>query len=317
MAGKTPGSINIVKNGKPLEWVHVSDNGKKEIAWLARRFHFHPIDLQNVLPPLQRPKLVERDDLLFMILLFPIFDRKTRTITSSEVDFFISRERLVTVNVDGLAPLARLFDACRKSDASSVKKHHACMTGDVTHLLYSILNDLLEDISPMLLHLSADIDVIEERMFRDFEKDLIYELLRVKTNIVNVRKAMQGHKSVMRQLIRSSSSRFPVGELQAYFERLVEQTKEIWDTLELQRNTIDALHETNASLIDYRINEIMKTLTIFSVIVFPLTLVASIFGMNAVNMPLVDLRYGVWIILALMTVSALGMLLFFKRKRWI
>ncbi len=169
----------------------------------------------------------------------------------------------------------------------------------------------------MLLHLSIDIDEIERRLFRDYEKNLIQELLRVKTNVVNVRKAMQGHKTVIRQLIRSSQNRFSIHELENYFEQLVEQTKEIWDTLEMQRDTVNALHETNASLIDFRINEIMKTLTIFSVIVFPLTLLAAIFGMNAKNMPFVDGPYGFWIILALMTAAGLVMLLLFKRKRWI
>lgn len=313
--GKSP-AIERAASGN-LEWVHVSSNRKREIDILQKRYGFHPIDLEETRPPLQRPKLVVRPDYIFMILLYPVFDRKTRTIYSSEVDFFISKGRLVTVNNDNLEPLKRLFDACKRTDAEAAKVKKLCMVGDVAHLMYSILSEILEEVFPMLLHLNLDIDKIETRLFRDYEKDLIEELLRVKTNVVNVRKAIQGHKNVIRQLIHAAESRFPIGELQAYFEKLVEQTKELWDMLELQRDTVNALHETNASLIDYRINEIMKTLTIFSVIMFPLTLIAATFGMNAVNMPFVDSPYGFWIVLGLMAFGGLCMLLFFKRKKWI
>jgi magnesium transporter len=90
----------------------------------------------------------------------------------------------------------------------------------------------------------------------------------------------------------------------------------VWDALDVQRDTINALHETNASLIDFRINEIMKTLTIFSVVIFPITLLAAIFGMNTSNMPFVDSAHGFWIIIGIMVASVLGMLTFFKAKKW-
>lgn len=298
-------------------WVHSSSNQKREIAALGKRYGFLSLDLQETLPPLQRPKLVVRDGYLFMILLYPVFNRKTGTVFTSEVDFFISQNRLVTINNDGLVPLAELFEACKKTNQVKDGNGKLCMVGDVSHLLYSILSELLEGIFPMLIHINNDMDALEERLFRDYERGMIQELLRVKTNVVNVRKAIQGHKAVIRQLIEASTQKYQTQELESYFQKLVEQTKEIWDMLELQRDTINALHETNASLIDYRINEIMKTLTIFSVIVFPLTLLAAIFGMNATAMPFVNDPNGFWYILGLMICGAFGMLLYFKKKKWL
>ncbi len=300
-----------------FEWIHVKSNDNKEIDALRRGFKLHPIDCKETLPPIQRPKLVMREDYLFMILLYPVYDRKTGVIHTSEVDFFISNQRLITVNKDGLPAILKLFDATKATAHKNTKSDKVCSVEDVGHVLYLLLNNLLEDVSPILIHLSEDIDNLESKMFKEFEKGLIEELLRVKTNIVNVRKALQGHKSVIRNLIRYSEGRFPIKELEVYFERLVEQTKELWDTLEVQRDSINALHETNASLIDFRINEIMKTLTIFSVIVFPMTLLAAIFGMNAKYMPFVDGQFGFWKILGLMSVCILSMLLFFKKKKWI
>lgn len=308
-------NIQAIKIGK-IEWLHITKIGKKEINGLKRRFGLHPIDLKETLPPLQRPKLVVRDDYLFMILLYPVFDLETRAIRSSEADFFISPKRLITVNNDGLASLTTLFEQCVKKTPKT-ESVAICGAADVAHLLYLILNEQLEAIFPMIIHLSADIDVIEERIFKEYEKNLIQELLRVKTNIVNVRKAIQGHKTVIRQLIKESEGRFPIEKLEVYFERLVEHTKELWDTLENQRDTINALHEANMSLIDFRINEIMKKLTVFAVIVFPLTLLAAIFGMNASRMPLVNHPLGFWMIISMMLAGSLGMVLIFKKKRWI
>ncbi|MFH2231718.1 MAG: magnesium transporter CorA family protein [Patescibacteria group bacterium] len=314
MPFKNNSHIKSVKIGE-VTWTHVSNITKKEIDALKRHFGFGSIDLKEALPPLQRPKLVARDGYLFMILLYPVFDRKDKTIRSSEVDFFIDADNLVTINSDGLAPLITLFEKCHKVDTK--QRDSVCNAGDVAHLLYNILDQQLEVIFPMVIHLANDIDEIEGRLFQEFEKNLIQELLRVKTNIVNVRKAIQGHKTVIRQLIKESEGRFPIDKLEAYFERLVEHTKELWDTLENQKDTINALHETNVSLIDFRINEIMKRLQVFAVIVFPLTLLAAIFGMNTRYTPFVDHPNGFWMIAGLMLTGTAVMLIYFKHKKWL
>lgn len=296
-----------------IEWVHLSDNRPEEMRELTKRYGIHPIDAQDILPPIQRPKVVRRADYVFMILLYPRFDDVTQAVYLSEVDFFLSPTRLITVNTDDLPRLRQRF----VSYLQTSRQKNVCAIGTTTQLLYSILDDLLNDAFPLVLQLSAHSDAIEQRLFQDFEKDLIQDLLRVKTNIVNVRRSIQGHKHTLRTLIVQSKGLLPFDELQTLFERLIEQNKEIWDVLEIERETINALHETNASLIDYRINEIMKMLTIVSVILFPLSLIASIFGMNAINMPVVNSPYGFWIILSLMAVGVASMLLIFKYKKWL
>lgn len=291
-----------------FSWINVTNNGGKEIDYLKRKFGFHEVDLKDCLPPLQRPKLVARSDYLFMILLFPVFDRKTGILHASEVDFFITGQALVTVNTNELIPLREIFFRCQN-------KKEKC--ANPTDLLHKILHELLLSCFSMLVHISTDIDNVENKLRSEFERGTITEILRIKTNIVNFRKAMQPHKQVIRSLVTEAPRFFPTQKMKIYFENLVNNTKEIWDLLDNYKDTIDALHETNASLIDFRINEIMKTLTIFSVIVFPLTLLAAIFGMNTPGMPLVDHPYGFWIILGGMMFGALGLLWFFERKKWL
>jgi len=312
MPGGAP-SVTIAKKGR-LEWVMVTKNDLKTLKDLKRRFDFHPLDLQDAAPPLQSHKLSVREDYLFMILQYPIYNRRTGIIHTAELDFFIGGDRLVTVDADGLEPLRELFDDFKKQNLESP----TCLATDVPQLLYFILDNLTSSVLPMLRHMASDVEDIEKQLFEKFERNLIKELLRVKTNIVNVRKAMQGHKTVIRKLIEQAHPRYPsIVRLEDYFDQLISNTKDIWDALELQKDTINALHETNESLLDHQTNEIMKTLTVISVITFPLTLFATLFSTRVSGVPLTDNPFGFVILVSSLAVCAAGMLWFFKKKGWI
>jgi magnesium transporter len=295
-----------------LEWIFVTRNGANDINELRRRFHYHPLDLRDIQPPIQRPKVVARDGYIFMILLYPFFDRKQRVIKTTEVDFFISSDRIITVNTDGYPPLKDLFDACRTNGP----ERQICISGDVSQTLYAILNNLLESEFPMLVHINADLDDVESKLFNGYEKNLIEELLRIKMNVVNVRKVMQGHRAVIRKLIDVAPGYFNINKLRDYFDELMDHTKEIWETLQIQKDTVDAIHETNASLIDFRTNEVIKTLTIFSVIILPLTLISTLFGV-ILQQPLANHPGTLFFIILLMIVTAGSMIGYFKYRKWL
>lgn len=293
-----------------VEWVHLDRNTRTETAYLAKAFGYHPIDLSEVPPPIQRPKVVARGSYVFMILLFPVYDRASKTITTSEVDFFISRERIVTVNDGRLTALAELHDTYH---AQGKKMREM----DAAHVLHEILSSLLGSIFPMVLHLSQDIDQLERGLFDSNQRGLIMELLRVKTNIVGVRKAMQGHKKVIRKLMTDASGIIPLERMEDYYNQLVDYTKEIWDTLELQRETINALHEAHSSLLSNRTSEIIKRLTAISVTVYLLTLIVTLFAVDVGGVPWREDPFGFLKIIAFVIVLASVLLAIFKKKNWI
>jgi len=305
-------NINIIKS-KNLTWINITKPGKKEIGYLAKNFDFHPLDLQDCLPPLQRPKLVEYPNYLFMILQFPIYNRKTRTINSSEVDFFITPKHLITVHNNKLQPLKDLFEKC-SNDISFQEKY---LNTGVAPLLYEILDKSLNYCFPMLNHISHDIDNIEKEIFSGYEKKIVYKILQTKRNIVNFRKAMQAHKNVIKRLASRIPEFLNKPKQKIYFNNLIEYTKDIWDLLQNHKETIDALHNTNESLISFRLNDIMKLLTLISVILLPINMIASIFGMNTIYTPIVRKVWGFWIILAMMLAVTLIMIRIFKKKKWL
>lgn len=296
-----------------LTWVHVSRATKVEADELQRRFKFHDIDLKDVLPPTQRPKLVEQPEYLFMILIYPVFDEKTRQTRLSEVDFFMTGNLLVTVNDgDDVKPIRTLFDECRENP--NMQKQYFAQTPAL--LLYEILNRNLSKIFPMLVHVGNDIDEVERDIITQYGRETISEILRIKTNLVDIRRAMQQQPMVIEKLILKAPKFFSIAKLRIYFNDLVEHNHEIWDVLESHKDAINALHETNESLLSLRVNEIIKTLTVFSVLLLPMTLVTGIFGMN-LPIPFTESPYSFAAALGSIGLVGFTLLWIFKKKRWL
>ena len=315
MARKSLPTIETTKNND-LEWVMVRKNDVKTLNKLRNTFSYHDLDLDDVAPPIQSVKLAIRSEYLFLILQYPFLDEKTGIIKSAEIDFFIEPNRLVTIDINNLQQVQEIFESFKNSAINNEGSEMFVATQP--RLLHLIIDNLIMSVYPMMRAVTLDIENIENILFTEFDQKLIRDILRIKMNIVNTRKSLQAHEETLKKFISALEFRFKYPKkMNAYFQQLIDDTKDLWSLTELQKDTINALHETNSSLADYRINDIMKTLTIFSVIVFPLTLLAAIFGMNAVNMPFVNHPMGFWIILGIMLLGSFGMMLFFKKKHWI
>jgi magnesium transporter len=309
--------IKTIQFPSGLKWITVDLPSKKEIEELGNQFgFFEKEDLKDCLPPCQRPKLTEREKYVFMILQFPVYNRNTGNIEPSEVDFFIGADFIVTIYSENLLPMKELVEKYEKNE----KMQKIYQEKNPSVLCHEILSTLLHYCFPMLSHISQDIDAVEKNIFNfNHNKiDTIREIMRIKRNIVAFRKTMQAHKSIISKLVERSKKLFATYKLEMYYSNLINHTKDIWDFLANYKDTIDALYETHESLVSHRLNQIIKTLTIFSVIVFPLTLLSAIFGMNTINsMPFVNSPYDFWYIIGIMLVGMFFMVFFFKKKKWL
>jgi len=297
--------------GKNLTLINVNKPREEELNFLEEECQFYSLDVKDCLLPPQRTKIVERADYLFVVLIFPIYNYQTKEIYSSEIDFFIRKDLLVIVHNNELNSLVDLL----KKIENNKNLQEQYLSGNPASLLYEILNLLLSYCFPILNHISIDIDNIEKRIFVGDEKKMVREILSIKQNIVNFRKVMQAHKTVIRKLIIKAPQFFSIIKLNIYFNNLIEYIKEIWDTLENYKEAINALHATNESLISFRLNDIMKLLTMISVILLPITLIASVFGMNA-DMPFLVHPNSFFYVLFFMCIVSLGVVWFFKIKKW-
>jgi magnesium transporter len=298
--------------GKNLTLININKPREEELKILEDECQFFSLDVKDCLLPPQRTKIVERADYLFMVLIFPIYDHQTKEIFPSEVDLFIQKDLLVIIHNNELSSLVNLLKVIENNKDSQEKY----LSGNPAIILYEILNSLLFYCFPILNHISVDIDNIEKQIFIGDEKKMVREILSIKQNIVNFRKVMQAHKTVIRKLILKAPQFFSIIKLNIYFNDLIEYTKEIWDNLENYKEAINALHKTNEALISFRLNDIMKILTMISVVLLPITLIASIFGMNT-TMSFLEHPNSFLYVLFFMCFISLGMIWFFKIKKWI
>ncbi len=298
---------------KNLTWTDISKCSQEEIKYLKKTFKFHPVHLSDCFSSIQRPKLNTTSRYIFMVLLFPIYSRRTRKIASSEIDFFIGPNYLVTVHRGELLPLMNTFNSCKVSKSQRNKY----FTDNPAALLHEILNRLFSYCLPILDSLSLSINSIEEHVFRGYEKRMVREILIAKTNIINFRKIMQAHQLVLSKLLKKSGFFLSAEQLKIYFDELLETTDDIWENLENLKQSIEAIEKTNNSLISFQLNDIIKILTTISVIVLPITLIAAVFSMNLQFMPLTNQPSSFWLIIGLMVVTFLVLIYYFKRKKWL
>lgn len=300
-------------NNNSLEWVNIVDAGRKEIDYLRKEYPFNLEHLRASVATVfsQRPMVVEENGYLFLILHFPTFFKGR--IIAGEIEFFIGHGYLVSLHNDNIFALGDFFNTAKK-DQNSLLSYN---TESSATLLYEILDRLLRSCYLLIDQNSLAIEEVEDLIFEQHQKDAVSKILNLRRNIINIRKIMQNHKNILQQLMSMQSTLVPAASLKKQYGRLVEHSKRIWEMLDNQKEMVAVLNDTNESLLNDRMNNIMKTLTLFSVIVFPLTLLAAIFGMNAKYMPFVDNRYGFWIILVIMGLGSWGMLGYFKKKDWL
>ena len=305
--------IDNPRTPQVLKWINIINAGKSEIDYLRKNYNFDLAHLKmaSASVSFQRPMIFKGKDYLCLVLHFPTF--KNDKIVAGEIDFFIGHGFLITAHNNNLSALSTFFNLGKKSPDSLV----AYSLESSAILLYEILGHLLDSCYQLLDENSLKINEIEDLIFSGQQQEAVRQILTLRRNIVNIRRIMQNHKNILQKLLEMESSLVEKSLIKKYYTGLIDHSKRIWEMLENQKEMVEVLNNTNESILNDRMTDIMKTLTIFSVIVFPLTLLAALFGMNAKYMPLVEGPYGFWIIVGIMLLCSFVMLIFFKKKKWL
>jgi magnesium transporter len=153
---------------------------------------------------------------------------------------------------------------------------------------------------------------MEEEIFEGKAEEVVRDLSNSKQEIINFRKIIRPQRAVLRDLERTKQ-RYLAEEMEVYFDDIVDASERIWDMLENYKEVVEALEDTNESVLSHRVNEVLRVLTAFSVIILPLTLLASIFGMN-VHLPFADTVDAFWTIIGVMIFVLIGMVGYFRKR---
>ncbi len=302
--------VEVLTHGR-VTWVNIEKPTPKDMDYLRQQYPFHPLDLEDCLSRLERPKIDEYDEYLFIIMQFPVFDTSSLVSRPAEVDMFIGARYLVTVHDGNLWPIAKLFDDCQV-DERPREKH---MGRGASGLLHDVIDRLVDYCFPILYKVDANIREIEEDIFTEQVPDVVREISWVRRDIIALQRIVKPQIAIVANLEHKDRP-FIREELDVYFGDVLDHLYKAWDMLEDHRDVIEGLSDTANTLTSYRINEVMKILTIISVIMLPLTLLSGIYGMN-INLPLAGHPLSFIFILVLMAGLAGGMLLYFRKRHWI
>jgi magnesium transporter len=294
-----------------LTWVHLDSPTLEEATLLAERFGWHPLDLEDVLSRRQRPKVDEYPDYLFGVLHFPVYDKAIQRLNAAELDLFVGNGYLVTLPNVELLPVTRLFGRCQDEE----ELRGQLFAKGSGYLLYHILDDLFDYCFPILDKIGHKLDSIEDDMFEKRAEDVVRDLSNVKQEIISYRKIIKPERSTLR-LLERQIERFLPEDLELYFDDIVDASERIWDLLDNFKEVVEALEDTNESVISHRQNDVLRFLTVVTVILLPLTLITGIFGMN-VHFPGFETSAAFWAIVGFMLGLGLGLTAFFRYKRWL
>jgi len=302
-----------------VAWVHLLAPTTGEAQLLASRFGWHPLDVEDVLSRRQRPKVdayvgddVAGSGYVFTVLHFPVYDATVGRLNAGELDAFVGPDYLVTLPAVELRPVSLLFRRAEESD----EFREQLLSRGSGRLFYEVLDDLYDYCFPILDKIGFKLEQIDESIGEDERaRELVTDIHKVKQEIISYRKIIKPQRPTLRLLERQIENFLPE-QLELYFDDLVDASERIWDLLDNYKEVVEALEDTNESLISHQQNDILYVLTIFSVVMLPLTFLTGFFGMN-VHFPGFNSTSGFIVTIGSMVAAVCAMLGFFRWKKWL
>ncbi|MFC1941281.1 magnesium/cobalt transporter CorA [Chloroflexota bacterium] len=292
-------------------WVNIEGPTEGEMEYLAQNYAFHHLDLDDCISRIQRPKIDVYKDYLFLVFHFPVFNKEARVTTPSQLSVFIGEDYLITLHQGELKPLVKLFKECQLNEESR-QEYFNQGSG---FLLYRIIDRLVDSCLPILNKIYDNIESVDDDIFSESRKGTIREISVLRRDVISFRRIIWPMRAVVASL-EPKIRRFTKMDLSVYFGDMIDHVDKIWDGLDEYKEIIEGLNDTHDSLATNRTNEVMRMLTIIGTVLLPLIVVASIYGMN-IPLPFQNSSYALSVVLLGTLVIIGGMLLFFRRQRWI
>lgn len=306
-------NLQSISCGK-LTWIYIEKPDTPDVEYLAQHFNFNQLNLDDVLSRVQRPKIDEYPDHLFIVLHFPVYNKENRVTTPSEVDIFIGETFIVTIHKSGdLKPLAKFFSECLVDERTCAEY----MSRSSGLLLYHILDRLINYCFPILNKVVDNVEKTEDLIFSKATPETVHEIMMIRRDIIAFRRIIHPQIPVVEALERIEFP-FLKEDQDVYFGDVADHIRKIWDSLEDAKEMVDGLVDTSNWLTSHNIQEVMRVWTIIMALLTVPGLIASIWSMN-VRLPGTGINsFWPWIIIVMLMIISTGITyLFFRRRRWL
>jgi magnesium transporter len=300
-------------NWQKLTWLNIEQPTRDEIEYLKQNYHFHDLELDDCLRRVHRPTINEHENYLFMMFHFPVFHKHTQVILPSQVSVFLGRDYLITLHEGNLESLVEMFKNCELNQDARIE----FMARSSAHLLYHILDYLVDYCFTTLNKIGDSIETVQEQVFRrEIRETVPRDISALRRDVITFRRIIKSQTEVF-ELLEQSDWPILKEEPEVHFGDLVGHSRKIRDELDDYKEVIEGLSDAGNTLTSFRTNQVIRALTIIATIMLPLTLVASIFGMHLEHLPLSQSPFSFLIIMVIMVVIIIFMLALFTLRRWL
>ncbi len=300
--------IETVKMGR-LRWHHMQQPVEEDFDFLKDKFHFHPLDIEDCKSTNQRPKIDSYDDYYFLILHFPDFDRHNLFIKIKEVKVFWGEDYVITIEKRPWLA-SQMFSEYQRA----VENDEDLEVGTSDALLYNLLERLISESLYLLRKTGLDLELISRELFDNKPVKIIERISITRKNIILINTTFKPQLRMFHKFETGQISGF-ADNMEQYWGNILDYYQKVWDMTEDYEDLIEGLSKTFDSMQTNKTNEIMKILTLISVVILPLTFITSLYGMN-VRLPLERQEAAFWILMTGMLVLTVAMIFFFRRRRW-
>jgi magnesium transporter len=303
----TVDDLLVWKNTAGVTWINVECLDSPEtINQLAGVFNIHPLTVEDIQDIEQRPKTEEFDDYLF--ITFKAVN-PAAALEFEHISLVITDDAVLTFQEKP----GDYFDGIRKRIMNNAGRIRRMGTD---YLAYVIIDAVVDEYFIIMDSLGAEIEHFEERAVDEKDDLFIQDIQDIKQKLLKVRRVVWPLRESLSLLMHLDSKRIS-DELEPFLKDLHDHIIQAAETVETYRELVAGVMEVNLTAASNRLNKVMKVLTIISTIFIPLTFIAGVYGMNFRFMPELEEPWAYPAILGIMLVIALGMVLIFKRRKWL
>jgi len=297
---------------KGLTWIDLESPSNEEARSLIEEFNVDPLVAEELLSPTLRPKVDVFPNHIYLILHFPALKHTHQTNSDQEVDFIIGRNYIITVRYDTIDPLhkfSKVFEVNSILDRSDIGEHAG-------YVFFYMIKKLYRAVAYELDYMNDTLRTIEDHIFEGEEKEMVRDISNVSKSLLTFKQTLRSHSDILSSFEQAGELFFDQS-FAYYLKAITGEYFKVNNEISSLIDTVVELRETNNSLLSTKQNEVMKVLTIMAFITFPLSLIASIFGMNTVYLPIVGGPNDFWIIISIMAIGTIFFFGFFKYKKWL
>lgn len=291
-----------------LVWLDISNPGQEEAAFLRDVIGFHPLTVEDCMRGRQRPKLERYPGYFFLVMYAAAINADRDRMALNEMHIFLGGHYVVTVHDDRVREVTEIVARWRTQP-----RHYK----DVGALAHSLVDLMVDDYFPVLEHLGDRVEQLEGSVFGGRDRhEVVPEILRLRREITALRRVVVPERELLSTLLRRDLP-FLRPELLPYFQDVHDHVIRITEEIDALRDLLSAALDAQMSASANDLNNTMRTLTAWSIILMSVTLIAGIYGMNFEVMPELGWRWGYFGALGAMVLLGIGLAMFFQRRKWL